>query len=381
MVQMFDLPRSLSGVLGEQLAQGASKVGQNIGQQKQQSAMSRLLSGQGGEEDLAQLSPEQQIQLMQSLQPKAPAGGLSGQAVPPDVQMSIAEIVSKNPNSTAEELSIQLDQAGVPRAYSNSYIENRRRSDDRKQDLAQKKFESERTYQSKRAIPFLQKLDESRNSLQEKDQALFLMRDAINQGNLEFFYKDNFANFLGKFGEGLRTAKGAQLINAQKEFLLGNIARAGARPNMYIEQQISKMLPQIGRSDEANLTVIESFQAQQDLEKKKQEISDQLVEKYEQELGYVPGNISAQVDKITKPYADEYQRRLAYRLRNLQESEMGEKAMRKKTNSKVPKGTPLTLQMSMMFIEKEGSKEAGIKKAQKLGYTIPSMDEYRSYLQ
>jgi hypothetical protein len=382
-------------------------IGSNIGQVQERhtdlTAIDQILSqaGQSGDQQaidtamnqiLARVSPNRQKTALDILQkrrdaivaqskPQAAVGGITGQPVPVEVSETISEVMKMNPEAGSDELALSLDKAGVPRAFSNSFIENRRRKEEREEQIGQKKFESERTYQSKRAIPFLTKLDAERVSLDDKDQALSLMTNAIDEQDVSFFSKDNFAGFLGRFGEGLRTAKGAQLITAQKEFLLGNIARAGARPNMYIEQQISNMLPKIGRSREANQTVVASFTAEQELARKKQEIADDLIEKYENELGYVPGNIASQVDKAVKPFAVEIQNKLSYNLRNIQENEMGEKVLKRSLNKKVPKGTPLTLQTAKLFMEKEGSKDLAMKRAQELGYTIPTVEQYRGYLQ
>ncbi len=380
-VQIIDAPRSLSDILGQQIAQGLGVFEQRQRKEQQGGILSRMLSGEATEEERAQLDPEYQLKAAEIMKPKAPIGGITGQPVPPEISSIIPKILEAYPGATADELAVQFDTLGIPRTYSNSYIENRRRQDEQKSQRTEQRFKSERAYQSQRSMPFMKKLDEERASLDEKDQALFMMKNAFNEGNLTFFSKDNFANFLGKFGEGLRTQKGAQLINSQKEFLLSNIARAGARPNMYIEQQISKMLPQIGRSDEANLGVVESFQARQDVERKKQQLADGLIEKYEAELGFVPGNIASQRDKAMKPYAQKIQNRLAYRLRNLQENEMGEKSLKKSLNKRVTQGTPLTLQMAVLFFEKEGSKDVALKKAKKLGYYIPSHEEYKGYIQ
>jgi len=383
--------------IGDNLSRGYQKYEDQQNEKRDLSSIDSILSEAMQSQDpnandiamnkiLSQVSPARQKMAAEVLQkridglrPKAPIGGLSGSPVPQEVTQAISKIVQENPNATSDELALKLDEAGVPRGHSNSYIENRRKKEDRESTINQKKFESERSYQSQRAIPYVKKLDEQRESLQEKDQALSLMKNSLEEGNLEFFSRDNFANFLGQYGEGLRTAKGAQLITAQKEFLLGNIARAGARPNMYIEKQISNMLPKIGRSDEANFGVVEAFQAQQDLQKKKMEISDELIDKFEKDLGYIPGNISSQVDKMIKPYADQIQKKLAYNLRNIQENEMGEKELKSRINKNVSKGTPLTLQAARLLMEKEGSKDAAFKKAKSLGYTIPSIEEYKGY--
>jgi hypothetical protein len=231
-----------------------------------------------------------------------------------------------------------------------------------------------------RALPYLKEIDAERAGVRSKDLALSSMRDAIKDGDLDFFSKDNLANFLGKFGEGLRTSKGAELINAQKEFLLGNISRAGSRPNMYIEQQIVSMMPKLGRSVEANETIVEGLDAEQKLVKEKIRLTDELEEKYQKELGYVPPNIAAVVDKELDPIADKIKDRLSYRVRTIQENEMGDKKLRENLGKRVPRGTPLTLRMAKMLVESTGSKKAALSMAESLGYRVPSTEEYRMYL-
>lgn len=245
----------------------------------------------------------------------------------------------------------------------------------KRRDLEQKRFESTRKYEGELSTPYLKKIDESRDAVRTKENASDLMMNAIEEGNLDFFSKDNLANFLGKYGEGLRTLKGAQLLNAQKEFLLGNIQRAGSRPNQWIEQQISGMLAKVGRSKEANLGVAEALSAETALERKKIELADDLASKYRKELGYVPADIGAQVDRQLSTYAKEVQNGLAYRLRELYEQEMGASGAAKQVIKKVPQGTPLTVLMAKMFIQKYGDVDKAIDNAKKLGYTIYSPDE------
>ncbi len=62
MVQIFDLPRSRSGVLGEAFGKGLSKVGENIGMQQKQSQLAKLLFGEEGKQ-YAGLPAEQQLEV------------------------------------------------------------------------------------------------------------------------------------------------------------------------------------------------------------------------------------------------------------------------------------------------------------------------------
>lgn len=248
-----------------------------------------------------------------------------------------------------------------------------------RRDLAQKRTESQRKYESEISTPFLKKVDESRDNVRQKEGALDLMEGALQEGDLTFFSRDNFANFLGQFGEGLRTAKGAQLLNAQKEFLLSNIQRAGARPNQWIEQQISNMLPKTGRNKEANLTVVEALRAETEIQRKKIQLTDEIAQNYRNQIGYVPANIGALVDAQMVPFAQEVQDRLAYRLRGLHESEMGAAKLTKLVGKKVPKGTPLTTSMAKNFVKKYGDVDSAIKNAEKLGYKITTKDEWQRW--
>lgn len=274
--------------------------------------------------------------------------------------------------------SIPEDKLVAASAAPYPEIANLAKTELQRRDLAQKRFEGNRKYESEISTPFLKKVDETRDAVRQKESAVDLMKNAIEEGNLGFFSKDNLANFLGRFGEGLRTAKGAQLLNAQKEFLLGNIQRAGSRPNQWIEQQISQMLARVGRSDEANLTVTEALQAETDIERKKIQVTDDLAEKYRKELGYVPANIGAMVDKQLKPYADEIQNRLAYKLRELYEKEQGLDKIAKSTK-KVPTGTPLTLGAAQEFVKKYKTVDKALENARKLGYSIPTKEEWQRY--
>lgn len=149
-------------------------------------------------------------------------------------------------------------------------------------------------------------------TLPQKEMALQNMNDAIQNGNLGFFSKDNLAEITGI--EGFRSPQGAVFKTAGKEFFLGSLQRAGARPNQWIEQQISDMLTKIGRSTEANLSVTEALKTELEVEKKQIELTNQLADQLENQLGYIPRDLSAQVQKLMTPYAQEKQKELKERL-------------------------------------------------------------------
>lgn len=131
----------LSQQLGQALGGGFGKaIGENIANKKQlqqQAGLAQLLFGNQAQGDpqaqqrmqqFSQLPPEVQLEAYKAMQPKAPAGGLTGQATPPEVGKAISEVLNANKEADADTLAQAFDQAGVPRTFANSYIENRRQT-------------------------------------------------------------------------------------------------------------------------------------------------------------------------------------------------------------------------------------------------------------
>lgn len=166
-----------------------------------------------------------------------------------------------------------------------------------------------------RAKPVLLKADERAEALPQKELALESMMDAIKEGDLGFFSKDNLAELTGI--EGLRTAKGAQFIASSKEYFLGSLKRAGARPNQWIEQQIQKMLPKVGRSKEANMTVAQMLKSEMAIERANSDILERLSNEDIQKYGYVRGDLGSRASKELKKFAENEQKGLEKRLRSI----------------------------------------------------------------
>ncbi len=206
-----------------------------------------------------------------------------------------------------------------------------------------------------RAKPILSRADERAEGITQKESSLSLMEDAVREGDLGFFSPDNVAEITGI--EGLRTPKGAQFISAGKEYFLGSLKRAGSRPNQWIEQQIQKMLPRIGRSEEANRTVIEALKSELAIEKEQLDIIDRLAQEDEETVGYVRGNIGQRTRKELKKFADQEQKDLESRLRAIEAT---------------PDRTIIS-ESEVIMIDPQGRRRAvekkDVKRARQLGYT------------
>src|SRR5690606_5842315 len=191
------------------------------------------------------------------------------------------------------------------------------------------------------------------------------------------FSRDWWAQKFGEWGQGLVTPEGALVSGNIKNFLLSDLGSLKGRPNQFIEQRILSMTPQIGQQLEANEAATLALESQLELKEKKIQLADEIMQKYlnDPKFGYVPGNLGAMVDAQLRPYQEQAQDRLAYRMRRLQERSEG---IEKLINKKVMQGTPLTVEMAAELTKKWG-KEKAPQVAKKLGYTIPTEEQYRKY--
>lgn len=237
-------------------------------------------------------------------------------------------------------------------------------------------FQKERDYHTQFSKPIEEKVEKLRESLPKKENALNLARDAIETGDVGFFSKDNLAGATGI--DAFRTAKGAQLITAGKENLLSNMSRTSARAqNLWFEQRLNSMFGKIGQSREANLTVQEMLEGELALDKLYEDTFDELSEEDDSKYGYVKKDIDKRVHNAIKDKSKEIFNRQSYRIRELEEQEMGLEKLRAKIGKNVIKGTPLTFAMAKLYKDKFG--ENALQVAKKNGYYIPTIEEFRAF--
>lgn len=268
--------------------------------------------------------------------------------------------------------NIQDDQltlmAGLPQGAGDiAKAELQRRDNSRKQNLKLAEFEY------KRAGPILAEADSLRKNIPTLRNSFETLVNAVKEGDIGGFDLDYLANATGI--EPLRSPKGALFLSAGKEFFLGNLSRAGTRPNQWIEQQLVKMQPEIGRKPEANLSVAEFMKFKLDTDEAWLKAVDTVSQEYKQNLGYVPGDVGIVADRMIKPYVEQRQKELAYDLRELHEQYQGPKTLLKL--ERVPKGTPLTIQKAKVFLDRaEGDEAKAAEAARRLGYDIVGEEIY-----
>lgn len=251
-----------------------------------------------------------------------------------------------------EELSALIGMGGGIGQAAKDIKKDRREQ----QKLMARSQEKREERHSKISEKVLLRADEKAEELPQKEAALENMKNAIEQGNLSYFSPDNLAELTGI--EAFRTPEGALFKTASKEFFLGSLKRAGARPNQWIEQQIQDMLTKIGRSRAANLTVTQALQADIDIERKALQLTREIADQLEKEHGYVTRQLGSEVQKQLKPYAEKRQRELEKKLKSIENTYGNKKSTSAGILMRDPAG-------NLRRVKKED-----IKKAKAAGYKI-----------
>lgn len=179
------------------------------------------------------------------------------------------------------------------------------------EDAKQKIYQVRSDREFDRLKPILKTLDEQQAQSQIKAGALATLESAINTGSSGLSL-DYLAELTGI--ERLRSPQGAQFLTASKEFFLGSLARAGARPNQWIEQQLRTFLPQFGRSEQANRVVTEILRTNLAVEDAYPRFINQVMEEDYAEYGDLRPNVQQRAQERWKEFADAEQEKLQKRI-------------------------------------------------------------------
>ena len=340
---------------------------QNIQQRQQQEAQRKAALQAGLNPDLPQaLQVEQFKQKAKSQRIKD--AGLDGtpQIAPPSSGISPQATEGVEPKKTglqamSDDQIVRLTGHPDKEVSEPAKAEQKRRIDERK--IEQRNLEAKAKRHGDISSETLKKAEEVAIQIPIKRSALSMMNNSIANKDLSFWSRDNLAEATGI--EGLRSPEGAVFKTAGKEYLLGNISRAGARPNQWIEQQIADMLTKVGRSAEANLSVTRALENELDLDEKRVALTNQIADELEEKLGYVPRDLGSRVNKELQSYAEKKQKELFNDLKAIKS--IGENVI--ENFEKVEKGTPISLYVARsLLLKTKGDKDKARKEAEKLGY-------------
>ena len=218
--------------------------------------------------------------------------------------------------------------------------------------------------------PYLADITKREKTAVSQDMALQSAENAIRGGRTEGLipFLANKYNWLPTQG-----ADAATLNAAAKEFLFNNVTRVGSRPNMWLEQQVRAMFPQVGQSKEAALSVLEMIKNDNAVTQEEAKIARQIQKEYKDKgLDYVPSEIEQKVNERIIPFINARKEMLATRLKEIQEEKYSDSDLDKMAAKKVRQGEPLTDRMAEAILRKvNGNTSKASILAHKLGYEIP----------
>lgn len=195
--------------------------------------------------------------------PKAPPGGLGGQPVDPNVSAAIEEVVKNNPHASADELQVAFDKSRIPRTYSGSYVENRRRMDETAAKNITEKTKQDRGEQLRfhdQSAKYDEELATTARNAKKQIFAVEQIGEAIDTNNIDPM---SMANIFSAFGDvGKRFADA--FINEDQAKMQSNIPYLlegwkevfGVRLSDADLKILETKLPSIGKTPEANRAIL-----------------------------------------------------------------------------------------------------------------------------
>lgn len=268
----------------------------------------------------------------------------------------------------------QPGQTGVIGNIAQAELD-RRKEEEKK---GKEEFYREREYHTSFSKDAEKEAEQLRSNLGKKEMSLNLSRDAVESGEVGALSLANLASRL-KIPEW-QTMKGAQLETAIKENLLSNMSRVSAKgQNIWFEQRLNSMMAQIGKSQQANLSAQEILEGEVAMDRAYLDTFDKISDDDMQNYNFVKKDIAKRARSQAKPLENEIMKRTSYRLKELEEQEKGLNKVKSEVGKNVIKGTPMTLAMAKLYKDKFG--ENALKVAQKNGYYIPTLEEFRIFQQ
>lgn len=285
--------------------------------------------------------PEDQLRLLAGLSGKHGASGILGNIAKNEIDIRLAE--KKN---------IRQD-----------------RKDERQQ------FEADRKYHSEISRPIIQAATER---LKQSDVNKGLRADLtrnIASGNTSGF----FPYMVDRLGlESFRNPESARFSSDVKNMFIGSINDIpGARPNMFIERMLSAAQPEIGRSPEANLTVMELANFAEDVKDEQAKRELQIAKEDNNKLGYVKDDIALRARENMGDYVNRRQEETAMNIRKIHEDKLDDAALvNELIGGKVPPGSYITPRMmQILYLKNNKDMKKAIEDAQKYGLKFPEFLE------
>lgn len=299
-----------------------------------------------------QITPEEEeslsAQSQRSLLSAQNKGGITSKPVPSDVGNTIKSVLDQNKGKTADELALAMDEAGIPRTYSNSYVENRRRQDEKtgaREELLEKE-------QAKADVGYQKTLPEMKKALEHKKFVNTRWRELNKKGVTGKPYE----KFLEKWGLINLTSEGRREAGSlQKEYAKEFRQILGSQMSAQEFFTLLNAYPNPDFSMEANDAILNNYEILDDIKEKEIRIAQKLLKEHK---GRPPRNfeleVANQVEEYAKTKVPEMRRNMAI--------------MQQGLKSEVPNGKVLMYDPEGNILHADPQ---DVEQYQQLGATLP----------
>ena len=227
--------------------------------------------------------PAVQAQQVKNQQPPKPAGGVTAQAVPPEVGQKISQIIGENPNATADELAVAFDKNAIPPIYTSKYVENRRRQDETRasNEREDKKLtRAEELQFHKESEKYDEELLSQSRLAKKQADTVAEIEKAVDSGNVTPTSLSNIFKGFGKIGDKLSEAflkkDEATLLASIPQLLEGWKEVFGVRLTDADLRLLQDKLPSIGKSPAANKAILSVLKKYSDMTLLRGQIGDEI---------------------------------------------------------------------------------------------------------
>ena len=245
--------------------------------------------------------------------------------------------------------------------------------------LENKEYNAEREFHTKVSRPVIENANNTLKSAQIKKSLINQQRRNIKSGNTSGmipFLVDKL---------GLEPYRNAESSNfkaiAKNRFVEGvqSLGAASARPNQFIEQQLSSAQEALGRPEEANDVTLDVEEYLDDMAAKQAEFEIEEAKKDREQFGYAKDDIDERAQERMKSYSELRSEELAYNIRKRHEDNIDDRSLMKEiVLGEIPPNSPLTRRTAYLLkIKNKGDVQKATEEAIRLGMFIPKDEVFK----
>lgn len=261
----------------------------------------------------------------------------------------------------------QPGQKGVIGTMAANFLKNKEKTKEKELNT----FQKDREYHSKYSKPVLDAAAE-RLKLSDTNKAVRQqLRMDIASGNTSGF----FPYMVDKLGlESFRNPESARFSNEVKNIFIGSLNDIpGARPNQFLERLLSTAQPQIGRSTEANLSVMDIADFIEDVRDEQAKKELEIGKEDRKELGYAKEDVTERARERMGDYVNKRQEQMAMQIRKRHEDELEDiDLINELVSGNIIPGTYITPRtIKILYLKNNKDMDKAVKEAEKLGLKFP----------